>query len=233
MAQQINFYKPELRPKPDHLTLSNMAKAAGVFLLLMVAWSVSLQMQTSGLSKQREELVRNAQAEQAKTIEMANRFPPPKPDAGLPQRIAQLEAKLAQRQKVIDIINGGGLSATGGFSGLMQAFARQGLPGVWLTGLAANGAGDQMRISGRAVAPDLIPQYISRLSTEPALRGRHFSGLQVMEPASEAKPADAKTTAAAGPVKPAELVFVEFTLSADKEKVPQTPAGQPQSGGRP
>lgn len=228
MAQQINLYKPELRPKPDYLTLNNMAKASGGFLALMVLLSVNLILKTHDLSRQRESAVATVQGEQTRLLEVTQKFPVAKPDPGLVDEIARLETERLQREQVLEIVKGGDLAASGGFSGMMQAFARQTVQGVWLTGLAASATGEAMRISGRALSADLIPQYISRLSAEPALQGRHFSGLQVAEPAAEAKP-----VAAPAEAKTVPMSYVEFTLSADKSEAIAPEAAEKPAGGQP
>ena len=227
MAQQINLYKPELRPKPDYLTLNNMAKGAGVFLVLMVLLSVNLVLNTRELAKQREMVVSSVQAEQNRLLEVTQQFPVAKADPGLTEQIAILEMEQQRRERVMAMIKGGDLAAAGGFSGMMQAFARQTMQGVWLTGLAAGASGESMRISGRALTADLIPQYISRLSAEPALQGRNFSGLQVAEPVAEVRPANV-------PAEPrsAAINYVEFTLTADKPQAGLPDPAENASGGQ-
>ena len=234
MAQQINLYKPELRPKPDYLTLNNMAKGAGVFLALMVLLSVNLGMDTQALAKQREAIVSSVQAEQTRLLEVTQQFPVAKPDPALDDQITFLEMEQQRREQVMAMIKGGDLAASGGFSGMMQAFARQMVQGVWLTGLAASASGESMRISGRALTADLIPQYISRLSAEPALQGRHFSGLQVVEPSAQAQPV-AQTQPAASPAdaRAKPMSYVEFTLSADKSSVASPVSATDSAGGQP
>ena len=54
----------------------------------------------------------------------------------------------------------------------MSAFARQSINGLWITGLVLDN--QQVALRGRALNPDLIPAYVTRLNKEPALQGRSF-----------------------------------------------------------
>lgn len=216
MSQQINLYNPALRPKNELLTAGTMAKAALVFVVVLGAYGSHLFQQTSRLKQQRDELLQQTQAEQGRMVQVAQQFPARAPSKALRDEIVATEDKLQQREKVFAVLKGGVIGAKGGFSGLMQAFARQNMSGLWLVGFSANGAGDQMRINGRALTPDMIPAYISKLSAEQSLRGRAFTGLQVTQPRQEPAAAVIATGQQQKPVPAVTPTYIEFALVAEK-----------------
>lgn len=212
MAQQINLVNPALYPKQELLTAATILQVAVGFMLLLGVYGGYLNRQVSDLSHQRADWVKRAQDEQIRLVQVTQQYPVLQPSKQLGEELAMMEGKVQQREKVFAVLKSGAVGDSRGFSGLMQAFARQGVNGLWLTSFSFNGAGDQMHINGRALSPDLIPEYIRRFSAEQALRGRLFTALAVRQPRQE--PA---ASAAGGPQKPVAVPqYVEFSLSADK-----------------
>jgi hypothetical protein len=63
----------------------------------------------------------------------------------------------------------------------MRAFARQVVPGLWLTGFKVTGDATQISLSGGVTNPELLPAYIQRLSKESVMQGKTFSTLQMQQ----------------------------------------------------
>ena len=83
----------------------------------------------------------------------------------------------------------------------MEAFARQTLNGLWLTGFSIDGDATQMSLSGAALSPELVPGYIMRLNNEKVMRGKTFASLQMQLPKVDAG-------------KPATTKYLEFNLQS-------------------
>lgn len=211
MSRQINLVNVSLRKQTALLSSANTVRIVGGFFLLLSLIAAYLSQQTHKLETERADAVRLADDARNGMTQAAQQFPPRASSPMLQAEIRNIEEKINSRDRVFEVLKSGVVGKSQGFSGLLEAFARQGVNGLWLTGISMNGAGDQMRISGNALSADLIPQYITRLSAEPALRGRNFTAFQVGRP---------KPIAAAGAQPAAEAVaapsYVEFALSADK-----------------
>jgi hypothetical protein len=82
---------------------------------------------------------------------------------------------------------------------------------LWLTGIRIDAGGQQLALAGRTVQPDLLPDYMRRLSREAALQGRQFERLEVTR----------RALAMSDPTQPGPT-FVEFTLQAGAASVPMT-----------
>ncbi|HEY3325702.1 MAG TPA: hypothetical protein VGK14_00870 [Novimethylophilus sp.] len=210
MAQQINLINPELRPKFELLTAALMAKVVAAFALLLGIYAWSLSHEATKLAQQREEWAHRTQDEQSKLLQVAQRNPVRTVSQVLQAEIKMTAEKVSEREKVFAALKSGSIRSRAGFSGLLHGFARQSVNGLWLTGIMANAAGDQMRISGKALSPDLIPQYLMRLSGDQALHGRSFSTLEVTQPKQDTAkdPKLAASSQVAGQI--------EFIISAEK-----------------
>jgi len=221
MAQQINLFNPELSPKREVLTAGLMAGIILVFALLLGVYGWSLAQQADKLSRQRDDWVQRVQNEQNRLVQVTQQNPPRVASLTLPIEIKTAEEKLHDREKAFEMLRNGMLGSGSGFSTLLQGFARQSVNGLWLTGISSNGAGDQMRISGRALFPELISQYISQLSTEPVLSGRKFTTFEIRQPKQD----DVKDPkAVAVTMAPA---YIEFALAAEKPMVQPAPGAKP------
>ena len=87
------------------------------------------------------------------------------------------------------MLEGGTLGNRDGFARYMQAFSRQAIDGLWLTGLDIAASGSELQIYGRTLSADLVPNYLKRLNQEPAMQGRRFAELRISLPKAVTVPA--------------------------------------------
>jgi Tfp pilus assembly protein PilN len=116
-------------------------------------------------------------------------------DLALKQQVSAVEAERVARENLLAVLDGGSLGETRGFSAAFRALARQSTSGLWLTGLSIEGKA--MALKGRALNPELLPEYIRRLNQEDALEGHQFASLNIHRPPAESN-----------------LPFVEFNLAS-------------------
>jgi hypothetical protein len=202
MSQQINLYNPAFEQRRELLSLAGLAAGwSGALLLVVVAASIgSLRVSAFSAELQKEAAARTAaQAEMSRlSAQLAGR----KRDASLAAEVDRLEAQFAGRNEIMQTLRDGIIGNTSGFSAYVRAFARQSFEGMWLTAFAVTGAGQDVVLQGRALRPELVPDYVQRLNREAVLKGHAFSELQMRRP-------DAKTAEA----DRAALPFVEFRLA--------------------
>ena len=217
MTQNINLYDASLRTRRDWLTTETAATAIGVCTL---AVALSAGWYRHDLAQVREPAAATSnelQTAQAELAELTQRTAETKPDARLQAELLLAQSTLTQRQAALDLLRGGGLGNEIGHAAALSAFARQSITGLWLTGLVLDN--QQVALRGRALNPDLIPTYVTRLNKESALQGRSFRALDIERPL---QPADA---AASVPARNAP--FVEFSLvSAQGAEAPAKPTGK-------
>jgi hypothetical protein len=210
MKPQINLYNPQLRLKRERLSFRTLLAGMGAVVLLSALGYAWYGLQAADAGRRARALDARLQALRDETVALSKALSERRADAALESRLKQLEAQHARLEAVraaLDRITGSNGAA---FSEFMRAFARQTMPGVWLTGIAVTGDGAEMRIDGRAVDPDLVPAYIARLNGEPLLQGRSFAQLTVSQPPAATTPAAAAATPAREqtPAQP----FHEFRL---------------------
>ncbi|MGH8632285.1 MAG: PilN domain-containing protein [Burkholderiales bacterium] len=201
MSQQINLYNPALEKKRELLSVPGLAVAWGAALLLVVVAAAIGGLRVSVLRAELQEESAARTTAQAEMSRLSAQLAGRKRDASLATEVTRLEAELAGRNEVMHTLRGGVIGNTDGFSAYLRAFARQSFEGIWLTGFSLAGAGQNVSLEGRALRPELVPDYVQRLNREAVLKGHAFAELQMQRP-------DAKSPGGDG-----ALAFIEFRLA--------------------
>jgi hypothetical protein len=127
----------------------------------------------------------------------------------LEAEVARLETDARARRDVLELLHGGEFGNTEGFARYFAAFGRRAMPGVWLTGFSVGESGNELKIRGRVLYPDLVPAYLKALNAEEVMRGRLVTELKLVARDESATRRVGAADATAGPAR-----YVEFDLSA-------------------
>ena len=234
MSQQINLLNPDLLTTREWIDARMMALLAGVTaVLVLLAYGWTSYRATQLAHEQQAVTLELAQLKQQLDISIQQHVPRT-PSPALQDSVAMAETTLKEHQQVQIFLQGGDFGNALGFSGYMAAFARQGMKGLWLTEFSIEDSESKIKISGRALRPDLVPQYISGLGQEPILRGREFATLEVnavAQPplAANAVPVLGSLPALSIPPSIAPSIppsIIEFKLQSQEKKI-ATAANQP------
>lgn len=215
-TQYIDLYPEALRRRSVPLSAAQVALACLALALALGAWSVLTRNHTRTLAAQAAQIEQQLKAERDQLAALGQQAQAQKADPMLSAQLAGAEALLAARREAIAVLEQGRIGNALGFSEYLRAFARQSLPGLWLTGFDITAGGSDLGIDGRALDAELLPRYVRRLNAEQVFRGRNFATLE-MKGAPEVA---VKTTApgnvagkGAAPLKPALPAHVEFRLA--------------------
>lgn len=193
MSQQINLFNLDFRKRRELFTALMLAQALLVLLLLLAGVYVYQYRQMQMVSKQAGELAVQLEQERARLVKVSAEYAPRPRNEALEKRANELEQQLKEEEAVLEVLQGGSLGNTQGYSGYMRAFARQSVNGLWLTEFSIRGAGRDMVIGGRTLRPELVPAYIQRLNQEAVIQGGSFAALEMrqpkVDPATDGKPA--------------------------------------------
>jgi hypothetical protein len=199
VSQQINLFNPIFLQQKKIFAARTMVQAlgllaAGSLIIAGAAWH-----SVGKLRGELADVTLQAAKKQARLDSATTEFAPRKASAALAGEVGDAESRLAALRRVAQIVQSGDLGNTRGYASYFRALARQHQDGLWLTGLSI-GAGAGMSLQGRALNATLVPAYIARLGTEPALHGKAFGNLQISTPVAK---------------DPAPLPYIEFSLQAN------------------
>jgi hypothetical protein len=186
-----------------------MLQGLGLILLGSIALMVYARLQLSGLSGDAAMISSRLKTTRAQLATVSAEYGPRKKDAVLEQEVQKLENGLAAQRRVLAMVRSGDLGNTDGYSEYFRALSRQIVHGLWLTGLVIDGSGNAIALHGRALQPELVPEYINRLKQEPVMKGKSFSGLQMSVPLIDAGKKNGEDGAAKVPAN-----YIEFSLQS-------------------
>jgi hypothetical protein len=208
MRQYVNLLGPQFRKQRQWLTLERTVAAAVLTGVVMAGVQFHSRQQVAGLQEELASAQALLKAQTAYTARLKGEGAAQSANAGLDAEIQRLEIDLKSARESMAVLEGGGLGNRSGFAGYLQAFSRQSLDGLWLTGFSVGGGGEVV-IRGRVLSPELLPVYIQRLNREPVLQGREFAALEMRRPS----PVPAKDAALAAAAKSDAPRYLEFALT--------------------
>jgi Tfp pilus assembly protein PilN len=173
LQQQINLYQPRLRRQELIFSAATILQSVAVIAVaLMTVYGFSL-VQTARLESQAGELER---LEQAKSVQLASvdTTSGPARRAAIEAELAALNQRLAEQQKIVELLQDKPPGSTQGFSRYLSALARQRHPGVWLTSISVNGTQEALELRGQSFDAQRVPEYLAALTREAALNGQRF-----------------------------------------------------------
>ena len=179
MKQEINLYRPELRPRRTLFPARQMALLVALLILGLAGLNAVSWYELDRARKRAANAERGVVAAEARVEEMRRRFPVKKLDPALKKRLSNRRDALAKNQDVVEKLASGYFGSVEGLSAHLEGFARQHVDGTWLTAVRIAAGGKGVALEGRALVPELIPEYLDRLSQEPALETQVFSELSL------------------------------------------------------
>lgn len=201
MSQQINLYNDGVRKTGNTFSVPNMLQGLGAILFCIMLFYAYSEYQNRQLQEQLDEAKKSLISEQARLANLTADYSRQRSGLTLDQELKKVAAEATAQREIINALKSGVIGNTRGYSDYMQAFARQALNGLWLTGFSIDGDATQMSISGAALSPEMVPGYILRLNNEKVMRGKTFSSLQMQLPKEDTG-------------KPASRPYLEFILQS-------------------
>ena len=204
MAQQINLCNPIFLTQKRYFSASTMARALGVFVLLVgllsLAWGWTLQTlntgyQQSAVSNQRE-------IDRLQAAIQVNRVAAGPADAVALKELETRQAELLQRELLLRELKRGLLREGYGHAARLQLIARSIPPQAWVTEVKADDL--RLELSGYTLEPAALNNWVARLAESPLLEGQQLSVVKVEKVVTEARPgapaATSPVPSVAGPV---------------------------------
>ncbi|MGD9600096.1 MAG: hypothetical protein AB7P94_17690 [Steroidobacteraceae bacterium] len=205
MSQQINLFNPLFLRKEKYFSARTMAQSLGLIVLGLVAlWGYAL-VQTRGLQRVADEYGQQLAAQRDQFVRLGTQGS----SKLLEAEIARLQADVRARQGLLGALADRRVGDADGYSRYFAAFARYPMRGVWLTGFSVGEGGNALRLRGRVLHPDLVPEYLKALNDADVMRGRLVTELKLV-----AHDESTARRAGTGVVDPGPERFVEFDLLA-------------------
>jgi len=172
--QHINLYDSSLRKPEEKFTANAVAAVIGLMFVGLLGISMVSSIRLSATNNEVAMAQANLHELQAQLKMLKEKLPKVSIDKSLPAVLKSKQYEAEQKQAVISILSERSLGNTEGFVQHLSGFARQHIPGLWLTNLKIEQGGTQLSLTGHALKPEHVPQYLQNLSNEPVLQGTEF-----------------------------------------------------------
>ena len=190
MRQQINLYQDVLLDRPEPLQSRQAGILLGVVLCCLAGmafycfWQADTLRQKSVELKQQEELLR------AKVSQLEKDFPEPRQDALLKEKIVHLEAGIKGKKQALNYFSSRDREGNGQILGSLEGLAKFPLKGVWLREVRLHDQGREVLLSGSALNPEQVPEYLQLLGRENVFGGQVFARLKLQRLKERARQID-------------------------------------------
>jgi hypothetical protein len=208
VSQQINLFNPIFLKQKKYFSAITMVQALVPIIIGCGLLVLYVNFQVSHRVNQANETANQLLATKAQLISISAKFAPQEKNQTLDDNIKRTQAEIKSMQRVFDALQNGEFGDTNGYSSYFRAFSRQIIDGLWLTGIDIYGAGHDISLQGRALNPELVPVYLTRLKRESEMQGKSFSALDMQAPKLEVS-GDTKLAKA-----PMPAGYVEFNLQS-------------------
>ncbi|MBT8447482.1 MAG: PilN domain-containing protein [Gammaproteobacteria bacterium] len=190
MKQQINLLQNA--GKGDSAPLQARAALAvlGLLAVAVAAFAAWDSIRIGRLERQAQQLAAQQEAAAVRLAEYQQRFAPRPPSELLKKELARLETRLARRERLTAMLTSGAMGNSSGLSPYLEALARRHLEGTWYTRIAIDAGGTAIGLSGRSVAPELVPALVQRLAGEGSFSGISFSAMEIARRKAPARDVD-------------------------------------------
>jgi hypothetical protein len=176
--QQVNLYQPVVQS-----TGGTLASGAAIRILLLVCmallgiWGFG-QWQVSRLQDGVDAVRAQRAAQESLTaagFAHLEQFSQEELDA----HVAALAAALDVKTQALQMLRSEGSGRSAAFATRLQALARRHVDGIWLDHITLGGTANALNLSGTAMSPALVPQYLRSLASDPALRGAQIDDFTI------------------------------------------------------
>jgi hypothetical protein len=208
LSQQINLFNPIFLKQKRQFSARAMLQALGIVALgALVIYAFEVR-QNHTLAAVLAQTDQQLEARRSQITRFGRDFSTQGASRALGEELAAAEARLAQRQSLLEDVKTGVGGDAQGYSRYLAALARHTMPGVWLTGLDIGGKSSALVIKGRALDSALVPAYMHSLNRAAPLAGRRVDELRLTakESANAAPPRDMRS-----PSEPER--YIDFSLA--------------------
>jgi len=171
---RINLLAKNLLPAQQRLTLPRTLLAWGGLLLLVIAVSLYQNQQLAGLQTQLIQLEQQHQQRQQTSTRFANQIASLAPSTILLNQKQRLQGKVQFHKQLVGQLQ---QESSSNYSQVMTALADADHRDIWLEVIQYDG--HRLAITGGALAPDSVAEWLTSLGQQPLFSGHSFDKIEV------------------------------------------------------
>ena len=175
MRQEVNLYTQAFRPSREWLTLGRTTWLTIFVLAVVLAVAGWLRYELDRLQARQAELEASLSDKEQRVASLSEKLEQQQRDPQLEDRVERLEARVADRRNLVEKASSVARASSEGFTPYFRGLARQSREGLWLTRVRVNLVEDTLRVEGKTLLGQEVPEYLGRLRQETVFDGRRFA----------------------------------------------------------
>ena len=179
MRQEINLYQDVLLDKPAPLQSRKAALLLAVTVLCLACVGGYSYWKLQSAQQRLAELSAREQSLQATVEQLEKTYPELRPDPALQERLAQLERDVTGKQRALAYFSKQNPQNNRQILDSLEGLAEFSLADVWLRRVRLYDEGHEVQLSGSAVKPEKIPEYLQLLGHQGVFGGQVFARLKL------------------------------------------------------
>lgn len=172
--QQINLYQPIFRKQEKVFSARTMLIVFVATIVFFSAIYGYARWNVYSLVAESDKLAVSYQSEVKRLDDLARRYPVKQKNRQVETELDNLKHERKAKQFLIKTLSGRSIGNDEGFSSFFEAMARQRPAGMWLQRFEIEQGGQVIGIHGSSLQPELVPEFLQRLSDESSFDGSSF-----------------------------------------------------------
>lgn len=181
--QHLNLYSQLDRDVAPLFSARQQLQLLAVVCVLMIATSIGLSVSKNTSEIELSQLVAEQKAVEAELAVLKAEKKRLEQHSVLDNEIAGLQHEVKFRRRLLASIDPDKTFLKKGFADHLSGLARQHIDGMWFTDIQLQQGGQQLALMGRTRAPEYVPQFLQKLSSEEIFSGHQFRVLRMNVPA--------------------------------------------------
>lgn len=172
--QQINLYQPIFRKQEKVFSARTMLIVFVTTIVLFSGVYGYVRWNVYSLVAESDKLAVSYQSALKKLDDLARQYPVKQKNRKVKMELDDLKNERKAKQFLIKTLSGRSIGNDEGFSSLFEAMARQRPSGMWLQRFEIEQGGQVIGIYGSSLQPELVPEFLRRLSEEKSFDSSSF-----------------------------------------------------------
>ncbi len=177
MKSSVNLYQQSLRPKPQSVTLNQVAITTAVVLVAVAILAGFIGMQATSLNHQQQQLALELQTATDELAVFQKTLAERKPDQQLEASLAQIKVSNGQKQSLLQYLQTENQKPAPDYVRAFKHLEQVDQAGIWLTQFRF--AADEMQFNGMTQEAKLVADWLQQLGQDPFFRGQSFQAISV------------------------------------------------------
>ena len=175
--QQVNLFQSQFRRQSEPLVMQQLLWSVVGFVVILASLSLYRQWNTVTLQSDFQQQKQYLAVLNKKLIPLKQAQAAKQKSPRIQKELEEKQKKVNTKQQLLKIMSQRSFGNTKGFTKQLTGLAQQRIEGLWLTALTIRSGGVFMDMQGNSLRPELLPQYIQRLSNETIFKGSKFDTL--------------------------------------------------------